>query len=613
MVDRAQIEWEAAGVLRSRRFQDVYFSREDGLAEARAVFLAGCGLPDAWRGRDRFVVGELGFGTGLNILALLQLWSRQRPPGARLRVFSIEAFPLNVEDAARALQAWPELQDLAAPLLNRWPNRPGFHRIEFPGLGAVLDIAIAEAAVALDAWDGRADAWFLDGFSPSKNPGMWRDEVLALVARRSAPGACAATFSVAGAVRRGLQTEGFTVARRPGFGSKGERLEAWLERPHIPRPGRTRAPTVAIVGAGIAGAALARAFLAEGIVHTVIDRTGPGAGASGNPAALVTPRLDAGGGLAARLHVQAFDRAQALYRSETPDAIITRGALQLEAGERDRGRFDKVAASDLFEDGALVRLSAEESEMQLGEPVSSGGLLIRDGLVVEPAVVLARWLAGAEVRTMQADRLEAHDGAWRIGSADGAPAEAFDIVCIAAGFDSAAMALGLELGPVRGQASIAHGVEPPHPAAWGGYVIPTRDGLLFGATHDRGDADDGVRPEDQVSNLALLARRRPVLTASLKQAALGARAGVRAATPDHAPLAGGIAGASGLFVLGGLGGRGFTLAPLMAEHIVALALGLPSPLPDALARHVAVDRFSRRSGAEAEPEREGSPQPGRRP
>ncbi|MEI9965391.1 MAG: FAD-dependent oxidoreductase [Caulobacteraceae bacterium] len=171
--------------------------------------------------------------------------------------------------------------------------------MDLPGLHAVLDLAVMDVADALEAWDGRADAWFLDGFSPAKNPQMWSEAVLALVAARSAPGARAATFTVAGAVRRGLQAAGFTVSKQPGFGRKAERLEATLPGP-APRP----APpgTVAIVGAGIAGAALARAFRAQGVEPMVFDARGAAAGASGNPAALVTPRLDAGGGPAARLH-----------------------------------------------------------------------------------------------------------------------------------------------------------------------------------------------------------------------------------------------------------------------------------------------------------------------
>ncbi len=283
-LDPSGLDWTAEGAPRSLRFDDIYFSAADGLAESRAVFLQGCGLPQAWRDRDRFTVGELGFGTGLNILALLDLWRRERAPGRRLSIFSVEAFPLDVQDAARALAAWPELADLAARLLDQWPRRaPGFHRLTFPELDATLDLAIGEAAWALEQWSGTADAWFLDGFSPAKNPQMWRSEVLMGMAAHSAPGARLGTFTVAGEVRRGLQAAGFQIAKQPGHGRKRERLEGRLAG--AVSPGQS-APRVAVIGAGIAGASLARALAALGVARAGAGRRGTGragVGQSGGP------------------------------------------------------------------------------------------------------------------------------------------------------------------------------------------------------------------------------------------------------------------------------------------------------------------------------------------
>ena len=161
----------------------------------------------------------------------------------------------------RALAAWPELADLAEILVRQWPGgRRGFHRIEWPQIGVILDLAIQEAEAALDAWSGSADAWFLDGFSPAKNPQMWRPEVLSLIAARSSAGARVATFSVAGAVRRGLAGVGFEVQKAPGFGGKKQRLEGRLASPDASVPDPDNTPRVAIIGAGVAGASLARAF-----------------------------------------------------------------------------------------------------------------------------------------------------------------------------------------------------------------------------------------------------------------------------------------------------------------------------------------------------------------
>lgn len=583
------LEWGEDGLPRSGRFGDVYFSSDDGLAETRAVFLAGCGLPEAWTGRRRFVVGELGFGTGLNIAALLDLWSKTRPAGGRLNIFSVEAFPVSREDAARALGHWPELTPITDLMLARWPRRArGFHRLDLPELGATVDLAVMDVETALGQWRGRADAWFLDGFAPATNPGMWRQEVLDLVAARSAPGARAATFTVAGAVRRGLAAAGFAPEKRPGHGRKRERLEARLPgvaaEPASP-------PTVAILGAGIAGASLARAFRAEGIEPVVIDPRGPGGGASGNPAALVSPRLDAGMGPAAQLYAQAFARAVDLY-ADHPRAVISRGALQLEAGPRDTARFDMIAAGDLFATGALARLSADETAGRLGE-AAPAALEISEAVVIEPLALLPAW-TGPVTRAAVA-QIEARDGRQALLDETGAVIGQADVVCIAAGHASAAFSPDLTLQPVRGQASWTAGVAPALAVSRGAYAIPTRDGVLFGATFDRDNADETPLEADNARNLTLLAETLPGLAAAVVGRPLSARAGVRAATRDRLPLAGAAPGGEGLFILSGLGSRGFCAAPLLAEHIVALALAAPSPLPADVAAQVDPVRFAERA------------------
>ncbi len=564
--------WTADGP-RSARFGDVYFSAQDGLAESRAVFLQGCGLPEAWTGRRRFTVGELGFGTGLNIAALLALWREHRPAGARLQVFTVEAWPLSREDAGRALARWPELAAVTAPLLARWPaRRPGRHRLDLPELDAVVDLHVGEVDEALAGWTGQADAWFLDGFSPAANPAMWTDDVLARVAARSAPGARAATFTVAGAVRRGLAAHGFAIEKHPGFGRKRERLEARLAgvATEPPPPGR-----IVVLGAGIAGAALVRALRAQGLDAIVIDKDRSGAGASGNAAALVAPRLDAGGGPVARLSAQAFERAVQLYEQTTPDAILSRGVLQIEGQARDRDRFDRLADQPLWADAGLVRLDAAATGARLGEASDRSALWVADGLAVEPARVLASWFGGAQIRIAEVGDITARDGGWAVRDAADAVLIEAEIVILANGAGLPALAPDLALQPVRGQATTAAGTVPTA-AAWGGYVVPTRNGLLFGATHGKGETAEDPRAEDDRRNLETLARIRPALAGQLATARLDGRAGVRVTTPDRLPVCGALA--PGLWVLGGLGSRGFAFAPLLAEHLAAEIVGAASPL-----------------------------------
>ncbi len=207
------VEWRDGDTPVSPLFQDPYFSVVDGLAETRHVFLAGNDLPA--RFRPGFHIAELGFGTGLNMLAAWAAWNASGTDGP-LHFTSFEAYPLAPADIARALAAFPELAPLSGPFLQHW--RAGARRFSLPGLEA--EIIEGDARQRLSAWDGAADAWFLDGFAPARNPELWEPSLMAEVAAHTRPGGTFATYTAAGAVRRALSEAGFEVARRPGFGRK---------------------------------------------------------------------------------------------------------------------------------------------------------------------------------------------------------------------------------------------------------------------------------------------------------------------------------------------------------------------------------------------------------
>ena len=592
-----RLVWTEAGEPRSGRYGDVYFSAEDGLAETRAVFLTGCGLPEAWAGRRDFTVAELGFGSGLNIAALLDLWRRHRPEDGRLHIFSIEGYPLDADQASRALSAWPEIHEVTAALAERWPaTTPGFHRIDLPEFHAVLDLAVGEAEWALGQWTGRADAWFLDGFAPSVNPGMWSEAVFDQIAAKSAPDARVATFTVAGLVRRGLAERGFAVDKRPGHGRKRERLEARRTGdPAVAPPPRC----VIVIGAGIAGAAVARALTAAGLTPVVIEADGRGAGASGFPAALVTPRFDLGDEPVAALFAQALERAGALY-SLLPGAVIARGVLQLAGTERDARRFERIATQPIWADGEITLANDSEASRIAGEPVEGPGLCMACAFVVAPPTILRNWLSPDAVRAGEAARVEPHARGWRVVDATGAVLAEAETVVLCAGAGSIGLAPDLRLSPVRGQAEWVEGEGEPAAMAWGGYVAPTGTGFLFGATHDRDDTATDIRPADTERNLAALAARLPGLAAGLALGAVRSRVATRATTRDRLPIAGAVPGHAGLFVLGGLGSRGFCLAPLLGEHVAALVSGQPSPLPRNVVERITPSRAALAPGARPE-------------
>lgn len=216
------LHWRDGEVPVSTRFDDPYFSLENGLAETRHVFLAGNDLPARFDGPLH--IAELGFGTGLNVLTCVDAWQRHGA-GQPLHLTSFEGFPITPEDMARALAAFPELGDLVPGLLAVW-SPDGGTWAPFPGV--TLTVIIGDARETLPAWQGRADAWFLDGFSPAKNPELWQPELMAEVARHTAPGGTVATYTAAGFVRRGLADAGFTVERAPGYGRKRHMTKATL-------------------------------------------------------------------------------------------------------------------------------------------------------------------------------------------------------------------------------------------------------------------------------------------------------------------------------------------------------------------------------------------------
>ncbi|MDP3195958.1 tRNA (5-methylaminomethyl-2-thiouridine)(34)-methyltransferase MnmD [Tabrizicola sp.] len=204
------LDWRDETIPVSRRFDDPYFSLAGGLDETRHVFLAGNGLPG--RFCDGFRIAELGFGTGLNLLAVLLA---HQGPG-HVHYTSFEAFPLPARDIARALQLFPEVAGVADAFLDQW--EAGATILQFPHLTAT--VILGDARETLPAWEGQADAWFLDGFSPAKNPELWSPELMVAVARHTGPGGTFATYTAAGHVRRALSEAGFRVTRQPGFGRK---------------------------------------------------------------------------------------------------------------------------------------------------------------------------------------------------------------------------------------------------------------------------------------------------------------------------------------------------------------------------------------------------------
>ena len=213
MDDQTPLDWRDGRVPVSTRFDDPYYSLDNGLAETQYVFLAGNGLPE--RFKNGFQIAELGFGTGLNLLAALKLWRDSGQTG-QMRFTTFELYPLAAADMIRAQAEFPEVADIAAELAPFWEQ--GATDIDLPDLH--FRMITGDARQTLPKWTDQADAWFLDGFAPAKNPELWEPDLMAEVGQHTAPDGTAATYSAAGAIRRALEAGGFTVERIPGFGRK---------------------------------------------------------------------------------------------------------------------------------------------------------------------------------------------------------------------------------------------------------------------------------------------------------------------------------------------------------------------------------------------------------
>ena len=575
---------DGSGAPRVVDFDDIYFATEDGLAESEAVFLSGCGLPDAWRGRRRFTIGELGFGTGLNFFAALQAWKNTSEPGAWLDFVSLEGFPLSKAQATDALQRWPGLAHLTEPLLNAWPERArGVRRIILPDFRTRLTLHVDDVLLALKGMTASVDAWFLDGFAPSKNPDMWSEAVFEEVARLSAPHATAATFTVAGHVRRGLQAVGFEVEKRPGFGRKNEVLSATRRTTAEP----TNAPRSAlIVGAGLAGAWAAVRLKERGLQVTVVDAAdGPAQGASGNPLGLIMPRLDAADGPLSRVLIDAYLFARQAYdgRGSSQRLAVTQRA----ASEIEQKRFGK-----LDRDPPL-----DASDLTIGP----GHATYHNAAILNPAEAVRTLLEGVDTRFgVAVSALQQTQDGWRLLDEGGKAQGEADLVILANGLgvDDLARDCGVPLQGKLGQIEIASlpARDGADAVASGDYAIRLGDLAVFGATFEAYDGGPiGTSDAARTKNLEGLKTLSPAWARELEPKTLTSRAGVRATTPDRLPVMGAAPERPGVYLLTGYGSRGLTWAPFLAEALASEIMNEPHILTKQGKALLAPERFAQRA------------------
>jgi len=614
----ADITWRD-GVPESSRFGDVYFNRYNGLAETRYVFLKQNRLTERFQtlGRGQhFVIAEAGFGTGLNMLAAWAEWLSERPNDDHgiLHFVSAERFPLTRTDLKKALALWPELSPLANELIAQYPPLiRGTHRLVLAGGRVRLTLYFGDV---LDAWrdlEFRADAWFLDGFSPALNPDMWLDDVITQVYQHSKPGTTLATFTSVSRVQRALSTTGFLVQKAPGFGDKRDMLTAALPPENAANKGEQKLP-IAILGAGIAGTLLARNLAGRGWPVLLIDQAEqPGNGASGNPQGALYVKLGVEYNAQTELAASALCFSQRFYHPWRNDFWHPTGLLQIAGTHQEADRQRRFLARNHYPEDLFTPVSSLQASELAGLPVEHSGLWFPGSGWLEPARA-CRALADHPLIEQhfgfRVARIRNTGDHWQLLNEDGKCLQAGKLV-IAAGHQSASVlpATGeLRLKPIRGQISCLpeDAFNLPRTVICGTkYLSPAMGGeAVTGATFDLRDNNPEETPQSHRDNLDELLQllpsvHKPDQHDQIAPEQLAGRVAFRCTTHDYQPVAGPLQNSPGgpaaenLFMFTGLGSKGLAWAPLLAEYLADCLTDQPRTLPDFLAKRVATGRLYR--------------------
>lgn len=670
----AHIDWQTDDtgnpVPFSGEFGDVYFSHANGLAESRHVFIDSNQLPARLINlmpNQCFTIAELGFGTGLNLLAVWQLWQQLRATHsalstARLHFITTEKYPIAYQDLKQILALWaaraPELSPLIEPLLANYPPLiAGCHRLSFSEDNLTVDIWLGDAADSLAklateadtihqtpiscAYRPYVDAWFLDGFAPSCNQSLWADSIFEQMQRLSHIGTTAATYSCAGVVKRGLQQHGFGIKKITGFGRKLEMLTATRLPDDIslnpnaqasadnimPKSLPKTLPTAIVIGAGVAGLLSAWSLANRGIEVTVLDKIAPLAGASGNPRALLAPKMTPIYHVDEHLHTMSYLYSSRLYHKLNDKAKSLNSAPILEpTGALDLLLKANVSRTHIAEYPAemattLTHPQAQQMSGLHNQDLTENLYLPQSGLV-NPQALKTVILAHPRInfRPLAISQIDEGDASVTVTGYTDAQDQSVltslhaDNVIICAAYESHTLDKRIfDCRKIRGQLSWFTPTQaqlaclPKLPLRYSGYcalftaqtgdaalnpVAELQAQFLLGASFVRNESATDIRnAEHQISRDKLINAIPELADIVQKQTHLWqARAGVRTQTPDYHPMVGQLAASKRLWTLSAMGAKGYAFAPLCAEALADMLLGSFAPLSSAMLARLSPQR-----------------------
>lgn len=623
-VTPAQIKIQPDGTPFAEIFDDPYFSKHDGLAESRYVFIQGNHLPEKWQHKLSFVIAETGFGTGLNFLATWQTWHHDPDCCDTLHYISIEKHPIVRDELASLLKNWPELSPFSTELLAQYPPAlAGFHTLWLANGKIRLTLCFMDIIEALSELNLTVNAWYLDGFAPARNEAMWSESVCNTIASLSEIGTSFATFTVAGQVRNNLQNAGFQIEKKMGFAQKRHMLTGHLVNniepatllPWFARPQTSFNKKAIIIGAGIAGCQIAYALAQRGWEVTILERNQQLAHeASGNRAGVIIPKMTAEADWGERFYRTAFLftlRQLDLLAANIPELPWNKcGSIQLNHDERETKRWLALKNRALPKN-FLQLLEVHEINQQAGINLEKAGSYFPDGAWINPAswcaALLNHPLINLQLNTPVSGLNRTKNG-WQVYTETGFNAET-EVVIIASGQEAARFeqTCFLPLIPVRGQTShaqaSAHSAQLQVTVGHEGYVTPAWQGVhVFGATFERDEYEAVCDSQRDVQNVEQLATYLPEFARTLGEVSSG-HCAIRVTAPDRYPCVGAVPDPddfkqryaairhgqqhqtwsevryqTGLYISAAYGSRGLTTSALCSELLASLINGEPFPL-----------------------------------
>lgn len=602
-INNANLIWNEHGEPSSSMFDDIYFSTTDGLYESQYVFIEQNNLYQRWLNctQSFYVIGETGFGSGLNFLVTWQAFKQFRHDNpqhnlTRLHFISFEKYPLTADDLKNSHARWPELESLANQLQAKYPMAiGGCHRSSFdindsnqssdnkainqPSTQIILDLWFGDINETITqiacSKSGVVDSWYLDGFAPTKNPDMWHQGLYDNMAKLSKDNSSLATFTAAGDVRRGLIKAGFAVKKVKGFGKKREMITAsfsrdnvttnhspWFHRPSLDSSNITNQKIV-IIGGGLASAALALALAKRGLDCQILCQDSQVAqGASGNLQGGFYPLINSQHDQLSQFYCQAFTFGLNFYRpfitadnQQTNDNGSFCGVVQIAHNDKTTLAHDKIISADLFPNDLVSRIDNAQASNISGITLTTNALHYPQGGWLSPKqltnaiIAQAKTLANIDiVYDKKVTALFLQQAQWQLQYSNNDTINA-DVVVLANGhgLSEFEQTKQLPLYATAGQVTHLSSFDAIAPLktvlCYQGYLTPSTTNIhCLGASFNRDITGYAVNDDEHLQNLEKLHQDLPQLAnkTSLNDNIIGGKVGVRMSVKDHLPMIGSV-------------------------------------------------------------------------